>query len=133
MPEEINRIVTDRARRSAADAVAAMRDENLRAEGIAGRRIHFVGNVMIDTLAASPAERARSTAFAIASRSSTDRYAVLTLHRPSNVDDPRRSSGILTAVRQIAREMPVVFPVHPRTRKRVCGVRLEGELDGVRS
>ena len=128
MPEEINRIVTDRL----ADLLLTpSRDanENLRAEGTSGERIHLVGNVMIDTLRRhlpmARLERVRDRIPAV------DRpYAVMTLHRPSNVDRPDTFREILAAVRRIASEMPIVFPVHPRTRNRMKEFGLEGELDG---
>jgi UDP-N-acetylglucosamine 2-epimerase (non-hydrolysing) len=128
MPEEINRIVTDRL----ADLLLTpSRDanENLRAEGIPEERIHLVGNVMIDTLRRrlplATLDRIRDR-IPVAERS----YAVLTLHRPSNVDEPDTFRNILRAVRTIASTLPVVFPVHPRTRNRLREFNLEAELDG---
>ncbi len=128
MPEEINRIVTDRL----ADLLLTpSRDanENLRAEGAAEERIHFVGNVMIDTLRRhlplAKLERVRDRIPV-----NDGPYAVLTLHRPSNVDERGTFSSILQAVRQVALKMPVVFPVHPRTRNRLREFNLEAELDG---
>jgi UDP-N-acetylglucosamine 2-epimerase (non-hydrolysing) len=116
MPEEINRIVTDHL----SDLLLTPSDDgdaNLLKEGIDPAKVHRVGNIMIDTLmkhlpAAGP-ERLQSR-FGLAPRS----YAVLTLHRPSNVDDPAVLEGIMRAVRTIAADLPVVFPVHPRTRAR---------------
>jgi UDP-N-acetylglucosamine 2-epimerase (non-hydrolysing) len=110
MPEEINRLVTDRL----ADLLltpSSDADEHLRAEGVPQERIVFVGNIMIDL-----EERA---------------YAVLTLHRPSNVDRADTFKGILEAVHEIARELPVVFPVHPRTRDRVREFGLDRYFEGV--
>jgi UDP-N-acetylglucosamine 2-epimerase (non-hydrolysing) len=128
MPEEINRIVTDRL----ADLLLTpSRDAggNLRAEGTPEERIHFVGNVMIDTLRRylplAQLDRVRDRIPVV------DRpYAVMTLHRPSNVDEAETFRGILDAVRSIGAELPVVFPVHPRTRRRIEEFRLLGELDG---
>jgi UDP-N-acetylglucosamine 2-epimerase (non-hydrolysing) len=128
MPEEINRIVTDRL----ADLLLTpSRDanENLRAEGTPEERIHFVGNVMIDTLRRhlplARLDRVRDRIPVV------DRpYAVMTLHRPSNVDEAGTFRGILEAIRCISAELPVVFPVHPRTRRRIEEFRLQGELDG---
>jgi UDP-N-acetylglucosamine 2-epimerase (non-hydrolysing) len=127
MPEEINRIVTDRL----ADLLLTpSRDgtENLRAEGTPEEKIHLVGNVMIDTLRRhlplATLDRIRGR-IPIADWP----YAVLTLHRPSNVDQRATLSSILQAVRQIASRMPVVFPVHPRTRSRLREFDLEGVLD----
>lgn len=118
MPEEVNRLVADRLSdllfTPSTDA-----DETLRREGVPDERIHFVGNVMIDTLMQHlPMARLERVADRI--HVSEGAYAVLTLHRPSNVDDPATLRGILTAVREIARELPVVFPVHPRTRARLA-------------
>ncbi len=114
MPEEINRIVTD----AIADLLfvtEASAIANLEREGVDPARVHFVGNVMIDSLLSHRAAAARSDVverLGLASRG----YAVLTLHRPANVDDPSVLSGILEPLAGLARTMPVVFPVHPRTR-----------------
>jgi UDP-N-acetylglucosamine 2-epimerase (non-hydrolysing) len=117
MPEEINRMVTDRL----ADLLLTPSrdaDENLAREGVPPERIHLVGNIMIDTLFR---HLPMATLDRVADRVkvASDDYAVLTLHRPSNVDVPETFKGILTAVAAIAAEMPVVFPVHPRTQARV--------------
>jgi len=117
MPEEINRVVTDRL----SDLLfTPSRDgnDNLGAEGVPPERVHFVGNIMIDSLVhALPAARARGPAkrFAVGGT----RYAVVTLHRPSNVDDPDVLRGLVGALEAIGRELPVIFPVHPRTRARI--------------
>jgi UDP-N-acetylglucosamine 2-epimerase (non-hydrolysing) len=117
MPEEVNRIVTDRIcdflLTPSPDA-----DENLRREGVVESRIHLVGNVMIDTLLAH-LPQARSTGTPQRLGLEPGGYAVLTLHRPSNVDDPSVLAGLLEAVGVIQRELPVLFAVHPRTRKRI--------------
>ena len=117
MPEEINRLVTDRL----ADLLLTPSrdgDENLLAEGVDAERIVFVGNVMIDTLLhALPA--ARETRFRESLDVREGEYALVTLHRPSNVDEPAKLSRIATALGAIAREMPVIFPIHPRTRSRL--------------
>ncbi len=122
MPEEINRIVTDRV----ADILLTPSEdanENLRREGTPEKRIHLVGNVMIDTLRrhlpAATLERVRDRV-AVNER----QYAVLTLHRPSNVDRVETFRGILEAVNVVAKDMPVVFPVHPRTRHRIAEMGL---------
>jgi UDP-N-acetylglucosamine 2-epimerase (non-hydrolysing) len=115
MPEEINRLLTDAISRW---LFVTERSglENLRREGVADERIHFVGNVMIDTLLAC---RERCEASPILERLGLDwrGHAVLTLHRPSNVDDPRLLGGLLKAVGRLQEDVPVVFPVHPRTRR----------------
>jgi len=112
MPEEINRLVTD----VLADLLFTTSrdaDENLKREGVAPEKIHFVGNVMIDTLF-----KQLKKASALGRRS--DKYALVTLHRPSNVDDPAVFSGILDALKTIAREVEVIFPIHPRSAKRIA-------------
>src|SRR6266571_4951160 len=117
MPEEVNRLVTDRLCEllltPSADA-----DENLLREGIAAERIFRVGNVMIDSLLDHLA-RARETDAARRLGVQPGGYAVLTLHRPSNVDDERILRGLFAAIERIQRELPVVFPAHPRTRNRL--------------
>jgi len=113
MPEEINRMVTDRLARvlltPSRDA-----DENLRKEGVDEARIHFVGNVMIDTLLR---HRPRAPWKEVSGRLSLKEraYSVLTLHRPANVDAPEALARILSRIEPVAAEYPVVFPVHPRT------------------
>ena len=114
MPEEINRILTD----SISDLLFCTEEsgvENLRREGINGDRVHLVGNLMIDTLMKHRG-RAEQSKVLDDLGLSKDGYAVLTLHRPSNVDDPATLGRILEAVEVIQRELPVIFPVHPRTR-----------------
>lgn len=118
MPEEVNRLavdaVSDLLLAPSADAVA-----RLRHEGADEQRIHLVGNTMIDSLhAALPAARRR----AVASRLGLDGpYAVATLHRPANVDDPDRLAGLLGALDALADELAVVLPAHPRLRERLDG------------
>lgn len=121
MPEEINRIVTDRL---ASLLLTPSRDADaqLRAEGEPPEEIAFVGNVMIDTLFNSlPA--ARATKFC-ESLGVTERPVVVTLHRPSNVDDPERLRAIVDALEAAAADRPVVFPAHPRTRARMTSAGL---------
>ena len=115
MPEEINRVLTDQI----ADLLltpSADADRNLLAEGIPVERIRLVGNVMIDSLlkhlALSRGSRAREE-LGVAGGP----YAVVTLHRPSNVDDPAALGRIVTALAEVSARLPVVFPAHPRTRK----------------
>jgi UDP-N-acetylglucosamine 2-epimerase (non-hydrolysing) len=114
MPEEVNRIVTDHLSdlllTPSPDA-----DENLRREGIDCGRIALVGNLMIDTLRAH-LPRAQALHAPEAMGLEPGGYAVATLHRPSNVDDPEALLPLLGALARVARELPVVFPVHPRTR-----------------
>jgi len=115
MPEEINRIVTDRL----ADFLltpSTDADENLRREGVDEARIFFVGNVMIDSLLTFR-ERAQKLPTLAQMGLLPRRYAVCTMHRPSNVDDPETLYDLLGALGEISRIVPVIFPVHPRTRK----------------
>lgn len=122
MPEEINRVLTDQLSTFlfTSEEQAA---ENLAREGIA-HGVHFVGNVMIDTLKAN-LERAVAPAQTLGELGLSDlapeagQYALLTLHRPSNVDDPVVFADLLAAVREVSRQCPVFFPVHPRTRARI--------------
>jgi len=118
MPEEINRLLTDQL----ADLLftpSADADQNLRAEGIEAARIRLVGNVMIDTLI---------RLLPLAENQAVDglppRYALVTLHRPSNVDDLPWLRSLLSVLNEIGRELPVVFPVHPRTRSRIADLSL---------
>jgi len=117
MPEEINRILTD-AISDVLFTTSQDADENLRQEGIPAERVKFVGNVMIDSLLDHLKVAERSTVrenLAI----EADGYGVLTLHRPSNVDEKEVFSGILDALLTIAERLPIIFPVHPRTRAKI--------------
>lgn len=117
MPEEINRLLTDQL----ADLLLTPSqdgDENLRREGIPDERIRFVGNVMIDSLMSQLVRADSSTVREDLGIAGTD-YAALTLHRPSNVDDKETFARILDALEEISRRLPVIFPVHPRTRARL--------------
>ena len=115
MPEEVNRILTD-AISDLLFTTEPKAQENLAREGIPAERIHFVGNVMIDTLFRYR-ERARESDVLERLRLEAGAYAVLTLHRPSNVDDEGTLGMLLEAIARIQAEIPVVFPVHPRTRR----------------
>lgn len=113
MPEELNRLVTDQL----ADLLltpSADGDENLMREGVAPEKIHRVGNVMIDTV-----HRLLPRAVAPAVDGLDEPYALVTLHRPSNVDDRRVLANIVETLTAISRECRIVFPVHPRTRNRL--------------
>lgn len=130
MPEEINRVLTDQLSALLFTTERAALD-NLCREGIDPRRVHFVGNVMIDTLLAHRA-RAPTAAQVLAHHRAEGagpvpagaRYGVVTLHRPSNVDDPAVLADLLGTLEQIARDLPLVFPVHPRTRERLAAAGL---------
>ena len=114
MPEEINRLVTDTLSTWCFTTEPAG-GANLRREGIAEEKIHHVGNVMIDTLRANQAQANELDTLERLGLEAGG-YALLTLHRPSNVDDRATLSGLFEALEEIHRELPVVFPVHPRTR-----------------
>jgi UDP-N-acetylglucosamine 2-epimerase (non-hydrolysing) len=129
MPEEINRILTDQI----ADLLltpSADADENLLAEGIAPERIRFVGNVMIDSLY-KHLERARKSAIKEQLGLADKKYGVLTLHRPANVDEPETFGRILQALEKICEQLPVVFPVHPRTRKTIVELGLSNRVERI--
>ena len=114
MPEEINRLVTDQL----ADLLFTPSedgDENLRKEGIAADKIFRVGNVMIDSLV-----RLLPAAKKIEQDHLPKRYALVTLHRPANVDDSATLKGILESLLEVNRDLKVVFPAHPRTRQRIA-------------
>lgn len=127
MPEEINRVVTD----AIADLLFVSEpagEENLRREGVPEHKIKYVGNVMIDTLVAQlpTAERVNiNTLFGL----EPGGYALVTLHRPSNVDDPERLSTLIDFLLYASQGVHVFFPAHPRTRERLCSSGLTGKLD----
>jgi UDP-N-acetylglucosamine 2-epimerase (non-hydrolysing) len=120
MPEEINRLCTD-AISDLLFTTDAMAGANLRDEGVAARKIHFVGNTMIDTLLR---QIGRARELPLPEGLAGGEYAVLTLHRPGNVDSQERLARVLGAVNAIAERIPVVFPVHPRTAQRLQGMSL---------
>jgi UDP-N-acetylglucosamine 2-epimerase (non-hydrolysing) len=122
MPEEINRKLTD-AVSSLLFVTEQSGIENLKHEGVAADKVFLVGNVMIDSLLRHRDLAAKSPILdqlgVRQNGSGCVPYGVLTLHRPSNVDDPKTLQGILSAVSSLATELPVFFPVHPRTRKNI--------------
>jgi UDP-N-acetylglucosamine 2-epimerase (non-hydrolysing) len=126
MPEEINRVLTDQIS-DLLFITESSADDNLRREGVDPARIHFVGNVMIDTLLAHR-ERARAlnvtSKFGVEARS----YGLMTLHRPSNVDDLEVFERLVNAIGVISSDVPVIFPVHPRTRPMVDRSRSAAKL-----
>jgi len=131
MPEEINRLLTDQI----ADLLFTPShdaDENLLAEGIARERIRFVGNVMIDSL-----QKNLETARDLRTREKLGLaqvdYALLTLHRPSNVDLRDSFERILAALEVIASKLPIVFPVHPRTRKTIAELALSDRVESIKN
>ena len=123
MPEEINRVLTDQLSSLLLTSEEGAR-ANLLREGIAPERIHFTGNVMIDSLrqqlprAAKPAATLRAHGHPC-----PPAYGLLTLHRPSNVDDPAQLAALLQALGQLSVRLPLLFPIHPRT---LAGLRLAG-------
>ena len=122
MPEEINRVLTD----AISDVLFVSEPsglENLKREGIAATKIHFVGNVMIDTLELHRAKAANSRILDDLNLRTRD-YVVVTLHRPSNVDQQEVFAGILDALADIQNESKVVFPIHPRTHERLVSAGL---------
>jgi len=147
MPEEINRLLTD----AISDFLFATEPSgvrNLRREGVPAHKIHLVGNIMVDALrkflpraqrsnvlrklglVSCPASAAKGKGW----RAGDNRgrgiieYAVLTLHRPANVDEPRTLARILQAVARLGERVPVIFPVHPRTRRQITAARLDSLL-----
>ncbi|MEW6053666.1 MAG: UDP-N-acetylglucosamine 2-epimerase (non-hydrolyzing) [Nitrospirota bacterium] len=120
MPEEINRILTDRISdflfTPSRDA-----DENLRKEGIAAEKIFFVGNIMVDSLMLIMKHIHKSRILSMLGKILDHHtgYAMITLHRPSNVDDKRTLEQVLGCIKELSRDMPMLFPVHPRTAKQI--------------
>ena len=118
MPEELNRELTDRVAEwlftPSADA-----DENLAREGVPAERVHRVGNVMIDTLVRLLPRADTGTVLRRLDMPARAPYVLVTLHRPSTVDDPRVFDGVLGVLVELAARVPVVFPVHPRSRARL--------------
>ncbi len=133
MPEEINRVLTDQI----SDLLFTTEkgaEANLVREGIPAERVRFVGNVMIDSLRRN-LDRAVPVSETLEAAGLSDApfpngYGVLTLHRPSNVDSPEVLSSLLTALGDVAEELPLVFPVHPRTRARIEAFGLGSLLSG---
>ncbi|MDZ4674311.1 MAG: UDP-N-acetylglucosamine 2-epimerase (non-hydrolyzing) [Gemmatimonadota bacterium] len=129
MPEEVNRLLTDQM---AHLLLTPSRDgdANLLAEGIPAHRVRFVGNVMVDTLLhlrARARERRMASALGVEGRE----YAFVTLHRPSNVDESQPLRELLGSLDDLAKRMPVLFAVHPRTRKRITEFGMDGLLERV--
>lgn len=139
MPEEINRLLTDHV----SDLLFVTEESglrNLRSEGILPQKIHFVGNTMIDALLALRSKADRSTILeelGLRSRMGSNGvdspihpYALLTLHRPANVDDRDTFLKILDGLEELAREYPIIFPLHPRTRQRIKEFGFGPRMDG---
>ena len=133
MPEEINRLLTD----SISDLLFCTEQsgvDNLKKEGIAEEKIFLVGNVMIDTLQKNM-EKAEKSAILDKLKLNGDSYAILTLHRPANVDNPQVFGQILDALEVIQKDIPIIFPIHPRTKNNLrlttLGKRVR-EMPGLR-
>ena len=127
MPEEINRIVTD----SISDLLLTTEEsgnENLRREGIADEKVRFVGNVMIDSLVQN-LERAKGANVLDELGLSAEVFAVLTLHRPSNVDSQETLEPLLKSLIEISERIPIILPVHPRTRAKIDEFGLRSKID----
>ncbi|WP_200975009.1 non-hydrolyzing UDP-N-acetylglucosamine 2-epimerase [Echinicola sp. 20G] len=125
MPEEINRIVTD----SITDqffTTSELANENLRRSGVENHRIHFVGNTMIDTLL-SQMPRFRKPGGNIYDKLSSQKYFVLTLHRPANVDEEVKLKAMMEAILEGTGSLSIVFPVHPRTAKVLKNLGIEND------
>jgi UDP-N-acetylglucosamine 2-epimerase (non-hydrolysing) len=136
MPEEINRVLTDQISDLLFTTERSGR-ENLLREGIAEQRIHFVGNVMIDTLLgnlgrAIPLSQILQDAGHPNFMAGHDQYALLTMHRPANVDDPVVLRALLETTRKVSARLPLIFPVHPRTRAMIEKSGLSSLLDDPR-
>lgn len=128
MPEEVNRILTDHV----SDLLFVTEESgvrNLRGEGVPPHQVHFVGNTMIDSLLAFK-KKAETSTILEDLELRTRPYALMTLHRPANVDSLETFSSILSGLQELAEDFPIVFPVHPRTRARIeafgltCGTSL---------
>jgi len=132
MPEEINRLITDQI----ADHLftpSADGNENLMREGIKPDKIHLVGNVMIDTLTRLlPRAVARWEDVSTRLSLTNGTYGLVTLHRPSNVDDPEHLREIVTAMKHIGERLPLVFPVHPRTRNNISSLGITTDSRQIR-
>lgn len=130
MPEEINRLLTD----SISDLLLVSEPsglENLRHEGIPAERIQFVGNVMIDTLKSNQAKASRSGILESLGLQS-GKYNVVTLHRPSNVDDPETLGRIADALEVVQQDLPTVFPMHPRTQANLRKLGLAARFEAMK-
>jgi UDP-N-acetylglucosamine 2-epimerase (non-hydrolysing) len=129
MPEEINRIITD----SISDILFCTEQsgiDNLRQEGVPKEKVHLVGNVMIDTLLQHQEKADDSTVLGDLGLEERG-YAVLTLHRPSNVDNRDLLEGLIGVLEEIQNDLPVIFPIHPRTRSRLQEFGFSPRLDAM--
>jgi UDP-N-acetylglucosamine 2-epimerase (non-hydrolysing) len=126
MPEEVNRVLTD----SISDLLFVTEQsgiDNLKSEGINGDKVHFVGNVMIDTLHANKIKAGKSSVLKRL-KLEQKKYGVITLHRPGNVDNKIKFAEIITAFEKIQKDVKLIFPIHPRTMGNLKGTELEKRL-----
>jgi len=126
MPEEINRVLTD----AISDLLFVSEPsglDNLKREGIADDKVHFVGNVMIDTLEHNR-DRAENSQILGELTLEDQSYAVMTMHRPASVDKPKVMAGLLEAFDEIQQDLPIIFPIHPRTRKQLSKAGLDHKI-----
>ncbi len=131
MPEEINRVLTDQL----SDLLFVSEQSgliNLAREGLDHEGVHFVGNVMIDSLYRNLPKADASSVVADHGLTPGE-YAVLTMHRPANVDDPQVLGRLLGVVERVAAQMPIVFPAHPRTLDRLAAFGLRARLDAAKN
>lgn len=131
MPEEINRILTD----SISDLLFVTEQsglDNLKKEGVADEKVHFVGNVMIDSLV-EHLQKAKESQILQELEIMPKRYILMTLHRPSNVDDKNNLENILTTLEVIQKELPIIFPIHPRTKKRIDEFGLADQVERMKN
>lgn len=126
MPEEINRLCTD-AISDALFTTDCFADQNLAREGVPSWKIHFVGNVMIDTLL-KHRDKAKENGTYARFGLESGKYIAMTMHRPGNVDDPAVLEGILSALERVSRDIPILFPIHPRTAKMIDRFGLSGYI-----
>jgi UDP-N-acetylglucosamine 2-epimerase (non-hydrolysing) len=131
MPEEINRLVTD----SISDLLFISEpngEVNLKKEGVDPQKMHYVGNVMIDSLI-NFLPVAETSAIMSELNLEENSFLLVTLHRPSNVDEPENIKKILQAFDYISRRIPIVFPIHPRTEKNLEIFELKSMVDGMKN
>lgn len=129
MPEEINRVLTD----AISDMLFCTEKsgvDNLLREGISEGKVHLVGNVMIDTLLSNRAKAEASTILEDLGLAPNE-YAVVTLHRPANVDNPSALAGLVDVLDAVQSDMPVIFPIHPRTMKHIVTTGLNARVDAM--
>ena len=124
MPEEINRLLTDQASDLLLTPTVEA-NENLAREGIPSHRVRFVGNVMMDSLLRLFPKALERWEGGLAETWGQEAYGLVTLHRPANVDDPERLRALLRTLEELSQDLPLVFPIHPRTRTRLQDLHLE--------